>query len=290
MVPIDQFVISDCIWMFSDPTGVAAYDFDFRQFLPCRTPYIAPPSLPGVLRVGPLRDYPALYAQCRDEGIDLVHTPAQHELCSLLPLWYPLIQAITPRSQWFPEFPSFEEVERSLGLPVFVKGARQTSRHSASLSIVRSRADFERVVSGYAADSILHWQEFVCRELVDLRPVEGQCGDAIPPSFEFRTFWWRGQLVGAGRYWMDVPPYDWTPAEKQAALTVAQQAVDALECTFMVVDVAQTIQGRWIVIECNDGMESGYAGASPFAIWQSILEIESGVANGGPRDAAKWTI
>ena len=41
------------------------------------------------------------------------------------------------------------------------------------------------------------------------------------------------------------------------------------------VDLAQTTTGRWIIIECNDGMESGYAGASPFAIWQAIVDYET---------------
>lgn len=31
---------------------------------------------------------------------------------------------------------------------------------------------------------------------------------------------------------------------------------------------------RWIVIECNDAQESGYAGASAIGIWQNILTIE----------------
>jgi len=40
---------------------------------------------------------------------------------------------------------------------------------------------------------------------------------------------------------------------------------------FLVVDVAITAKGRWIVIECNDAQESGYAGVSPLALWTSIL-------------------
>jgi hypothetical protein len=53
-----------------------------------------------------------------------------------------------------------------------------------------------------------------------------------------------------------------------------EQAVVALRWNFVVIDLAQTITGKWIVIECNDGMESGYAGASPFAIWQAIIDQE----------------
>jgi hypothetical protein len=47
-----------------------------------------------------------------------------------------------------------------------------------------------------------------------------------------------------------------------------------IDLPFLAVDVAQTTSGEWIVIECNDGQESGYAGVSPFALWQSIVDIE----------------
>jgi hypothetical protein len=43
---------------------------------------------------------------------------------------------------------------------------------------------------------------------------------------------------------------------------------------FLVVDVAQDVDGRWWVIECNDGQEAGYAGVSPFALWQRVVELE----------------
>lgn len=40
----------------------------------------------------------------------------------------------------------------------------------------------------------------------------------------------------------------------------------------MVIDLAMTATGEWIVIECNDAMESGYAGVSPLGLWQSLLD------------------
>jgi ATP-grasp domain, R2K clade family 3 len=42
--------------------------------------------------------------------------------------------------------------------------------------------------------------------------------------------------------------------------------------SFFTIDVAQTIAGEWIVIECNDGQESGYAAISPFALWQNLID------------------
>jgi hypothetical protein len=126
----------------------------------------------------------------------------------------------------------------------------------------------------YASDSILRWQRVVCREFRPLRRVEEGAPDRIPSSFEFRTFWWHGELVGWGHYWWQGSPYAPDAVEERDMLAVAGEAARRLAVPFLVVDVAQEVTGRWLVIECNDGQESGYAGLSPFTLWQNIVAAE----------------
>ena len=271
----DKFILQDQLWIISNSVGVPIYDFAFRQFFECRTPFESPEGIPAVARVGAFADYSAFFTEAKSQGFSLVHTPDDYLRCTSLPEWYPLIEGHTPRSLWYSGVPSFEEVEADFELPIFVKGARQTSKHSAAASVIRSRSDFDAATEIYRNDRILHWQDFVCRELLELRSIRGGSETKIPASFEFRTFWWRGHLVGSGRYWFEADDYSWNNSEREAALTVASHAVAALSCVFLVVDLAQTSEGEWIIIECNDGMESGYAGASPFAIWQKIIDIEA---------------
>jgi hypothetical protein len=273
MIPetLDRFVLENKLWVIASPTGIPIYDFDFRQYFDCRTPYLPKSEMPGVARVGAFSNYESLFQEMLRDGIRLLNTPEEQERCSSLPHWYPLCTKDTPRSRWYSGIPTFEEITREFALPVFVKGARQTSRHQAAASIVRDRADYERVTALYRADEVLHWQQFVCREFVRLRKVEGEAGNKVAPAFEFRTFWHRGTLLGAGRYWYAVPDYTWTELEKAEALAVATRIATALDCGFLVIDLAMTEEGRWIVIECNDGMESGYAGVSPFALWPALL-------------------
>lgn len=270
----DRFILRDRLWVITKPIGIAVYDFDFRSFFDCLTPFSPPEGIPAVARIGAFENYPAFYESCLESNIVLVHSPAEHLRCSTLPEWYPLISADTPRSRWYSTVPDFSTIEADFELPVFIKGARQTSRHKAAASIVRSRTEYEAAAEIFRADPILRWQNFVCRELVSLRPVPGGTEGKIPASYEFRTFWWRGELVGAGRYWYEAEAYRWTDSERESALKVARRAVAAIGTAFLVVDLAQTADGRWIIIECNDGMESGYAGASPFAIWQAISDCE----------------
>ena len=267
----DRFVMENKLWVITSPIGLPVYDFDFRQFFLCRTPYQIAGELPGLARVGAFDDYRVFYDDTLRDGIQLLNTPEEQELCSSLPRWYPCIEGLTPRSRWYEGIPTFEELIDHFSLPFFIKGARQTSRHQAAASVIRSREDYDCATAIFRTDSVLKWQQFVCREFVPLRRVEGDTGNKVPPSYEFRTFWHRHHLLGAGRYWYGVPEYGWT--ERDEALALASKVAVALNCGLLVIDLALTADDRWIVIECNDAMESGYAGVSPIGLWSRLVEL-----------------
>jgi hypothetical protein len=273
---LDVFLLEDAVWLIAGETGLPSYDFAFEHFFACRHPWQRPESVEAIGRFGASTNYAELYAELMYTGISLVHTPEQQLLASELPRWYPLIAPLTPRSAWFAEPPSVEVVEALFTWPIFVKGSRQTSRHQVALAIAHTPDDYRRIAEHYRRDPILRWQALVCREFIPLRRVAAAESDTIPPAFEFRTFWWRGRCVGAGPYWASFAAYAWTHAEERAALAIAAEAARRVDLPFLVVDVAQTAGGEWIVIECNDGQESGYAGVSPFALWQNIVDIERG--------------
>ena len=256
------------------PTGIPIYDFDFRSFLQCRTVQTQSEEHEVVARIGAFLDYSAAFAKLRGEGIRLVHSPEEHLRCSRIDGWYPLIEDVTPRSRWFEEPPEMKVVAGQFGWPVFLKGIRQTNRHRRSTSIIENAEHFRAAIDEFKHDPILGWQPVVVREYIPLRMVEDLDPTRIPSSYEFRTFWWRGRSVGSGRYWWQGRHYHWTDSERTAALALGAQVARQVNVTFLVVDLAMTKDGQWIVIECNDGQESGYAGVLPLALWQNIASAE----------------
>lgn len=263
------------LWVLNSPTGIPIYDFNFRSFFSCTTPWQRTKVVEAVGRIGAFDDYELTYNRLLAEGVKLVHSPEEHFRLSQLPGWYPLIRDITPRSRWYSEIPNARDIEQDFQWPVFVKGVRQTSRHKRSLAIINTPEQFESAMEVYRSDRILRWQTLVVREFVPLRPIEDSDQNRIPSSFEFRTFWWRGRCVGAGPYWWEGRKYDWTASERQKALTLGADVAKRVNACFVVVDLAMTTTGEWIVIECNDGQESGYAGISPIGLWQKVLSMES---------------
>ncbi|GEM49815.1 ATP-grasp domain-containing protein [Deinococcus cellulosilyticus] len=267
-------LLDQTLWILEQKISNQIYDFPFEHLFACSHPYHIPAEVQAIARIGAIPDYPAFYQEWLHQGVRMINTPDEHLRASELPGWYPLLTDLTPRSIWFDHLPSSEDIERQLDFPVFIKGARQTSQHQASLCVASDSTELKSILEGYQQDPILYWQTLVCRELLPLRILQEGQGDQLPVAFEFRTFWYRGELAGLGRYWLDGPPYSANREELQDLLNTARTVVERLNVPFLVVDVAQTASGRWVVIECNDAQESGYAGVSAVALWQKIIELE----------------
>jgi hypothetical protein len=91
-------------------------------------------------------------------------------------------------------------------------------------------------------------------------------------SFELRAFCWPGYGVGIGPYRVS-ESYRASAAELAAAASLAERAARCIGVPILIVDVAQTVLGKWIVIEVNDGQDSGYAGVAPLPMWRRLLDV-----------------
>lgn len=262
--------LEDRLLVISHEVGAPVYDFDFNLNFSCTHPFQFRDRELCVLRVGPVARYDEEYAEKADWGLRLVNSPQEHYRASELEGWYPLIPDLTPATRVFDDLPSAADIEAEFGWPVFVKGSRQTSKHNPDLSVARDAMGYARLCDGYRQDAILHWQRPVVRQFVELEPVAGDVPNKVRPSREFRTFWWNGDLVGCGHYWYQLPAYG--ASDLDAGLAIAQEAARRVSVPFLVVDIARTVDGDWIVIECNDAQEAGYVGLSPHVLWRNILD------------------
>ncbi|WP_144394706.1 ATP-grasp domain-containing protein [Pleionea sediminis] len=269
---LDVFKLEDEVWIANRAIGIPAYDFKFENLFACRRPYELPKGEQLICRIGAPDDYSAVYSEFLDIGFQLINNVQEHDRASQLHEWYPLIKQYTPKSMWYEEIPNVKEVEEEFDYPVFIKGTRQTAKHDKSLCVAHNRQECEEILKRYKSNPILHWQKLVCREFVPLQPVEAPQTYKVSPSFEFRSFWYRQELVGVGHYWSEFVEYDWSPEQKVEALNVARKVVESIKVPFVAIDLALTQDNRWIVIECNDAQESGYAGVSPIQLWKNIIQ------------------
>ncbi|XZF14721.1 ATP-grasp domain-containing protein [Chitinophagaceae bacterium MMS25-I14] len=268
----DIFELNESLCVATTITHFSLYDFDFRRYFDCRSVF-SENSLPAVLRIGAIKNYETLYNDFNNSGVKLINSVEEHNRASLLPHWYPLIQELTPRSKWYDELPAIAEVGKDFGWPVFIKGERQTNRHKRSLSIAENEADLERILQAWQADPVLHWQKMICREFVALEKVGDVEGDNIQVSKEFRVFTWKNKVAGIGPYWQTERKIQLTAKDATAITKLAETVAEIVDVPFLVVDIAQQTNGKWIVIELNDAQESGYAGVSKLKLWENIISF-----------------
>ena len=273
----DLIQVEDRLWIVTAPTGLRVYDYDLTRYFQCKHGLFRHSGIvTAVARMGAAPDYGERFRSFLEMGIRLIHEPEEYLRTSYLPNWYPLIRDFTPRSRWFETPPTVEQIEQDFSWPIFVKGERQTSKHQAKLAFIENPKRFEEVMDLWRRDPILHWQRVVVRDFIPLRPASpgGHIGSGLPKSFEFRCFVWKGTCVGIGRYWT-AESYELDTRERDEVTALAERVAATIRVTFLVVDVAMTLQGEWTVIEINDGQDSGYAGNQPLAIWRRILDLEA---------------
>jgi hypothetical protein len=273
--------LEDTLLVLSRPFGVPSYDFDFERNFACTHPIYLPDQAIAIARLGAIADYESVYAMFADLGIKLINSPEESFRANDLRGWYPQLTELTARSLWFEGDPDLDCVEREIGYPVFVKTVQQTLRHRHDVSVVADRPSLERAVATYQKDTVLGSQPIVFREYLQLAPlpIASQYPQRIPGGREIRSFWWKGNSVGCGPYWGRDSGWTPTAMEQKVALALAEQAARRLAVPFLVVDVAQRIDGSWVIIETNDAQESGYTGLSALELWRTIIEIERRIAN-----------
>ena len=120
-------------------------------------------------------------------------------------------------------------------------------------------------------DPMIGDQGIVVREYVPLKASEiGINGQ--PFANEWRFFFYKKTCISFGYYWStadSIPHNSEIPEEGKA---IAQKAADILadNVNFFVVDVAETQNGDWIVIEVNDGQMSGLSENEPEILYSNL--------------------
>ena len=113
------FQLNEALWLATKNIHVPIYDFNFRQFFNCKTPYQIQQDSPVIARIGAIQDYNLLVDELAHIGLSLINSKAAHELCSELSLWYPILSDLTPKSKVYDTYPDIETIEQVFFISLF---------------------------------------------------------------------------------------------------------------------------------------------------------------------------
>lgn len=206
-------------------------------------------------------------------GSRLINSHDQHVYVANIRNWYYHIGEYTPRT-WF----ALDQIPEEG--PFVLKGATNSKKHSWSTSMyAKNKSDAMYVFQNLCRDGYIGHQPIYIREYIPLKFLCEPVGDSPPISEEYRFFILDGQIVGSGFYWSnylddieeEVSP-DFVP--KDFLNTIIEKIKPYIR--FFVIDIARTVKGDWIVVELNDGQQSGLSEVNPNTLYKNIYEILKG--------------
>lgn len=129
--------------------------------------------------------------------------------------------------------------------------------------------------SRLCADTLIGQQKIYIRKFVPLVTYLKGIG-GIPVTKEYRFFVCMGEVISGGYYWQnyaedlpEIPDHNEVPQE------FLQKVIDIIKphINFFVIDVAQTQDGNWIVVELNDGSQSGLSCNDPNVLYSNLKKV-----------------
>lgn len=209
-------------------------------------------------------------------GSRLINTHAQHLAIDDIFAWTELLGDMTAPSYRIEDMAAVPEGR------FFVKGQVSSLKNHGPADVF---ADSKAAALGLADKLVNH--PLMAHQVPVIRPVQdylrlGTTGQGLPVFHEQRVFTYRGQVLGAGFYWSG---HDGAGSPLELDDTFRRAVDTALEhldgvADFLVLDMAQYCDGRWGVVELNDGCQSGFPAAiSPAEVFGNLLAVGSGVSN-----------
>lgn len=200
-------------------------------------------------------------------GAQPINTYRQHCYVADLRNWYYDLSEFTPRT-WF----ALDQIPRDGG-PFVIKGATNSKKHLWSTHCFAQ--DWQTAKDVYlrlAEDTTIGVQPIYIRQYVPLHNL-AQGLNGLPISKEFRFFVLDEQIVASGFYWSShVDEIETSLDAKEVPLDLLYRIIDKVKdkIRFWVMDVAQTETGEWILIELNDGQQSGLSCIEPSSLYQGL--------------------
>lgn len=218
--------------------------------------------------------YMAIYIAALDKNISLLNSPEQHLTAQEFDRVYLRLVGLTPASIIVTREEECDAAAAQLGLPVFVRGAVQSRKSRGWKACVAETAEELRSLCRHLLELDNRSRgRVIVRKLVKLRHSRTSA-EGFPFGREYRVFMYASGVLGYGYYWEgDDPNKALTSDEERVVLKLAAEAARRVATPYIAVDIGQTENGDWIVIETGDAQFSGVSQTPLLPLWNKLSQI-----------------
>lgn len=249
------------IYYRSLDSSIAAEIEVARQYFPCLDSRID--IRPDVLVIARYSALPFYQEQERDfkrMGAKMLNSYSEHLYIADLKNWVPDLIDLTPKTWYRPE-----DVDEDG--PYILKGQTNSRKHLFHTHMyAEDRKALSEVFCRLLDDTLIGQQNIYVRKYVPLKAFDDiESVGGYPITHEYRFFTYKGRILEGGFYWSShvddiLEKYGDIPeAMEVVPMDFLNKVLDRIKdkAPGIVVDVAQTQSGEWIVIELNDLQMSG---------------------------------
>ncbi len=224
-----------------------------------------PPHSEVIGRYACLPYYHELEEDVRYLQSHLIHSTLQHQYIALSDY----IMDIQPFT--FPTWTRLVDIPPPLrNTPLVVKGKTNSRKLQWNTHMFApTHDDLLRITGELINDPLIGPQGVIYRQYQALRSY-GTGLNGNPLTNEWRIFYYKGQRFAHGFYW-DEPPLEFLHTEDDA-IQYADSVIPYISDSelFIAMDVAQKDDGSWIVVELNDGQQSGLQNIDPHVFYAGL--------------------
>jgi hypothetical protein len=212
--------------------------------------------------------YKELEIDLANVGSRLINSWRQHKFVADF-TYYDEIEDITPKTYWDG---TMSWVRAPEGQYV-VKGTTNSRKHSwNTLMYAKTKRRAIQIGADLAGDDLIAQQGIIYRQFVPLKVFEVGINE-LPFSNEWRCFFLGDKLLSYGYYWSSASESVIQSARiSPKGIGLAREAAARLSpyINFFAVDVAETVDGTWTVIEVNDGQMAGISENNPETLYENL--------------------
>ena len=225
--------------------------------------------------IPPLDWYSGIYNAAEAKGVQLVNSPAQHQLAMEFDRAFPLLGDLTPESRAASSVDECLAAGRQLGFPLFVRGAIKSNKERGwSACVAQDETELGAIASTLLEREQRSRGKVIVRRLVKLNRI-AEDPQGFPLGREYRVFVHRQTILAVGFYWEEYEePGKLTVAEAAAIRRLAIEANRRLGVPFVAIDIAQLENGDWTVIETNEAQFAGLSQVPVLELWSKIKDIQ----------------
>lgn len=160
--------------------------------------------------------------------------------------------------------------------PLFIKGRTNSKKH---LGFSKTKANNKKeaidIYFKFLEDPEMEQQGIIFREFAKLKVHEKSQINDHHFYNEWRFFFYQGQLLDFGYYWVNAENVPSNDKLSQEAINFAQHLASIVKdfTNFYVIDIGQLESGEWKLIEINDGQQSGLSNCNPHTVYSNLSKI-----------------